>query len=216
MTLADKAPKPKRCKSPECRQMFTPANSMQSVCHYKCGLALAAIQRARKEAKLAREDRQKTRERKEALKTRGDYVQEATSAVQAYRRLYELSIGSGCISCGKTQEEVQAAQGWKSGGAWDGGHWMGKGARPELRLEPMNIWLQCKGCNGGSAKHARKGETVKEGFEAGVIARIGKEAAEALKNDHRPRHYTVDQLKEITRDYRAKTRELKRATNGSC
>lgn len=210
MTPTVKPPKQKRCKNPACRQPFPPANSLQTVCGYKCGLALAAIQRKKREAQLAREDRQKTRERKEALKTRGDYVQEAEKAVRDYRRLYELSIGSGCISCGKTQEEVQAAQGWKSGGAWDGGHWMGKGARPELRLIPENLWLQCKSCNAGSSKYARKGETVKEWFEAGVIARIGREAAEALKNDNRPRHYTVDQLKEITREYRAKTRELKR------
>lgn len=211
MSLPAKPPKPKRCKSPECRQMFTPANSMQTVCHYKCGLVIAAIQRKKKEAQLAREDRKDTRERKERLKTYGDHVADAEKAVRDFRRLEELALGSGCMSCGKSQEEVKAAQGWKIGGAFDAGHWMGKGARPELRLEPFNIWLQCKACNGGSAKYARKGESVKEGFEAGVIARIGEEAAMALKHDHRARHYTVDDLKAITKEYRAKTRELKKA-----
>jgi hypothetical protein len=182
---------------------------MQVVCSPKCGLVLAAIQRKRKEAQLAREDRKDTRERKEKLKTYGDHVADAEKAVRDFRRLEELSTGSPCISCGKSQEEVKAAQGCKIGGAFDAGHWMGKGARPELRLEPMNIWLQCKACNGGSAKYARKGESVKEGFEAGVIARLGEEAAEALKNDHRARHYTVEDLKSITREYRAKVRELK-------
>jgi hypothetical protein len=208
--MQQKAPKPKKCKSPECRQLFTPQNSMQTVCHYKCGLVIAAIARKRKEAQLEREDKRQTRERREKLKTYGDHVADAEKALRDFRRLEELSLGSGCMSCGASQEEVRAAQGWKIGGAFDAGHWMGKGARPELRLEPLNLWLQCKACNGGSAKYARKGESVKEGFEAGVIARIGLEAAMALKHDHRPRHYTVDQLKEITREYRAKTRELKR------
>ena len=211
MTLPAKTPRPKKCRNPACRQPFSQRNSLQVVCSPKCGLALAEITRARKQKDLDRVERKDTRERKERLKTYGDHVDDAEKAVRDCRRLEELAMGSGCMSCGKSQEEVQAAQGWKTGGAFDAGHWMGKGARPELRLEPMNIWLQCKGCNGGSAKYARKGESVKEGFEAGVIERIGKEAAEALKNDHRARHYTVDDLKAITKEYRAKTRELKRA-----
>jgi len=200
--------KPKKCRS--CRESFKPKNSMQVVCSAACGLLMARQARERKEAQLAKEERKAHRERKERLKTRVDFLKDAEKAVRDYRRLYELSIGSGCISCGKSQEEIKAAQGWKTGGAFDAGHWMGKGARPELRLEPLNIWLQCKACNGGSAKYARKGESVKDGFEAGVIERIGREAANELKNDHKPRHYTIDDLKAITKEYRSKTRELKR------
>lgn len=200
--------KPKKCRA--CRESFQPNNSMQVVCSPGCGLLIARQARERKEAQLAKEERKQTRERKERLKTRVDFLKDAEKAVRDYRRIYELSIGSGCISCGKSQEEIKAAQGWKTGGAFDAGHWMGKGARPELRLEPLNIWLQCKACNGGSAKYARKGESVKDGFEAGVIERMGREAANELKNDHKPRHYTIDDLKAITKEYRAKTRELKR------
>lgn len=200
--------KPKKCRA--CRESFQPNNSMQVVCSAACGLLMARQARERKEAQLAKEERKAHRERKQRIKTWAEYLKDAEKAVRDYRRLYELSIGSGCISCGKSQEEIKAAQGWKTGGAFDAGHWMGKGARPELRLEPLNIWLQCKACNGGSAKYARKGESVKDGFEAGVIERIGREAAEGLKNDHKPRHYTIDDLKAIAKEYRAKTRELKR------
>ncbi|OPK08126.1 hypothetical protein BZ164_00055, partial [Pseudomonas veronii] len=42
-------------------------------------------------------------------------------------------------------------------------------------------------------------------------ARIGLDAVEALEADHMPRKETVEQLKAITAEYRAKTRELKRA-----
>ncbi|MBS4081900.1 recombination protein NinG, partial [Pseudomonas rustica] len=132
----------------------------------------------------------------------------AEKAVRDYRRTYELSIGSGCISCGESQESILHAQGWKTGGAFDAGHFLGKGARPELRLVPSNIWLQCKSCNAGSSKYARKGQTVSQAFREGLIARIGLEAVEALEADHTPRKETVEQLKAITAEYRTKTREL--------
>jgi hypothetical protein len=159
---------------------------------------------------LADIERKDIKVRKEALKSRSDHLKDAEKAVRDHRRTYELSIGSGCMSCGQSQEEVRAAQGWKVGGAFDAGHFMGKGARPELRLEPMNIWLQCKACNSGSYMHARKGYTVSQGFRAGLIARIGLEAVEAIEADHEPRKYTVEELKAITAEYRAKTRELKK------
>ncbi len=137
-------------------------------------------------------------------------MKDAEKAVRDNRRTYELSIGSGCICCGGSQESILHAQGWKTGGAFDAGHFLGKGARPELRLVPNNIWLQCKSCNAGSSKFSRKGETVSQGFRAGLIARIGLEAVEALEADHAPRKETIEQLKAITADYRAKTKELKK------
>ena len=209
--IAERAPRQRKCANPACDVKFTPKIG-QKVCCWQCGLAVANKPENQKKARMAIEQRERREigERREKLKSHGDYVQEATSAVQAYRRVYELSIGSGCISCGKSQAEIEAAQGWKTGGAWDGGHYLSKGARPELRLEENNIWLQCKGCNGGSAKYARKGESVRNGFRAGLIERIGLPAVEALEADHRPRKYTIDELKQITAHYRALLRDLKK------
>lgn len=207
--LKPKPPRPKTCK--HCKAQFQPARNFQSWCSPDCAVEIAKAKQAKQRAQEATKERAETRERKEKLKTYGDHVADAEKAVRDFRRNEELYMGSGCISCGKDQAEIIAAQGWKVGGAFDAGHWMGKGARPELRLEPSNIWLQCKSCNGGSAKYARKGESVKEAFEAGVIARLGEEAAMALKHDHRPRHYTVEQLKEITSHYRARLRTLKKS-----
>ncbi|SDY30415.1 recombination protein NinG [Pseudomonas sp. NFIX28] len=209
--LKSGGPRRKRC--PSCRVMFVPARTSQAVCgEIECAIAYGQSEKGQARAKKALADvgRREIKDRKEKLKSRGDHVQDAEKAVRDCRRTFELWIGSGCISCGKTQEEVQAAQGWKTGGAWDAGHFLGKGARPELRLEPNNIWLQCKSCNAGSYKYARKGLTVSQGFREGLIARIGLEAVEALEADHEPRKYTVDELKAITTEYRAKTRELKR------
>ena len=210
--LKSGAPRRKRC--PECRVMFTPSRSSQAVCgEIECAIAYGKSEKGQASAKKALADvgRRDIEVRKEALKTRSDHMKDAEKAVRDYRRTYELSIGSGCISCGESQESILHAQGWKVGGAFDGGHFMGKGARPELRLEPTNIWLQCKACNSGSYMHARKGYTVSQGFRTGLIARIGLDAVEALEADHAPRKETMEQLKAITAEYRAKTRELKRA-----
>ena len=205
-----KAPKPKKCKNPACGDSFVPQRLGQAVCGYKCGLAIKDVNQAKARKALDQIGRAEIQVRKEALKTRSDHLKDAEKAVRDYRRTYELSIGSGCISCGESQESILAAQGWKTGGAFDAGHFLGKGARPELRLMPNNIWLQCKSCNAGSSKYARKGQTVSQAFREGLIARIGLEAVEALEADHAPRKETIEQLKAITAEYRAKTRELKK------
>ena len=205
-----KAPKPKKCKNPACGDSFVPQRLGQAVCGYKCGLAIKDLNQAKARKALDQIGRAEIQVRKEALKTRSDHLKDAEKAVRDYRRTYELSIGSGCISCGESQESILAAQGWKTGGAFDAGHFLGKGARPELRLMPNNIWLQCKSCNAGSSKYARKGQTVSQAFREGLIARIGLEAVEALEADHAPRKETIEQLKAITAEYRAKTRELKK------
>ena len=211
MTIERKPAKPKKCRVATCRASFVPQRLGQAVCSPKCALAIVEVQKAKEKKSLAQAGRRDIRERKEALKSRGDHLKDAEKAVRDYRRTYELSIGSGCISCGESQESILHAQGWKTGGAFDAGHFLGKGARPELRLAPSNIWLQCKSCNAGSSKYARKGQTVSQAFREGLIARIGLEAVEALEADHTPRKETVEQLKAITAEYRAKTRELKRA-----
>jgi hypothetical protein len=211
MAIQSKPPRPKTCINEECRASFVPQRLGQKVCSPACGLATKDVNADKARKALADVGRSEIKVRKEALKTRADHIKDAEKAVRDYRRTYELSIGSGCISCGESQESILAAQGWKTGGAFDAGHFLGKGARPELRLIPNNIWLQCKSCNAGSSKYARKGETVSQAFRTGLIARIGLEAVEALEADHGPRKYTVDELKAITAEYRAKTRELRRA-----
>lgn len=208
--LTTKQPKPKTCKNPDCRASFVPQRLGQAVCSPKCGLAIKEVNQEKARKSLDQVGRADIKVRKEALKSRGDHMKDAEKAVRDYRRTYELSIGSGCISCGESQESILHAQGWKTGGAFDAGHFLGKGARPELRLVPSNIWLQCKSCNAGSSKYARKGQTVSQAFREGLIGRIGLEAVEALEADHAPRKETAEQLKAITAEYRAKTRELKK------
>jgi len=210
MLASVKERKAKTCRVESCRASFVPMRLGQAVCSPACAILDAPKNQVRARKAIDQRERREIKVRKEKLKSRSEHLHDAEKAVRDYRRTYELSIGSGCISCGESQESILAAQGWKTGGAFDAGHFLGKGARPELRLIPANIWLQCKSCNAGSSKYARKGETVSQGFRAGLIARIGLEAVEALEADHEPRKYTVEELKAITAEYRAKTRNLKK------
>lgn len=160
-------------------------------------------------AERLKAERKKDRERKEKLKNRGDFVKEAQAAINKFRRLEELAKGRGCISCERTQEEVQGTDGWKPGGAWDAGHFISVGANASLRFEPRNIWLQCKSCNAGSAKYAKKAATVAKSFEANLIALEGQDLVAWLNGPHEPKHYTIEELKEIKATYKKKLRELK-------
>ncbi len=188
-----------------CSQPFDKARMGQVVCGVACAKKLPVINR-----KAERADRKATKQRLAALKTRSQWMKEAKTAMQKMRRLEELSAGHGCMSCGRSQQEVAGTDGWKPGGAWDGGHYIGKGARPELALEPRNIWLQCKSCNGGSGKYARKAATVNQSFRANLIERIGLDAVEGLESDHRPQRHTIEDLQRIIADCRARAKELQK------
>lgn len=207
--MTPKAPKQKACKN--CKTKFTPMSSWANACSPLCGLEIARAKRIKAEQAAKVKERQADRVTREKQKTRGQWVAEAKIAIQRFRRLEELAKGSGCISCLRTQQEVMGTDGWKPGGAWDGGHFLSKGARPELALEPLNIWLQCKSCNAGGGKYARKGYTVNAAFEANLIAKEGAELVDWLNGPHEPKHYSTDDLKAIKATYAAKTRELLKA-----
>lgn len=200
-------PKPRHCEV--CQTLYTPQRMGQRVCSVPCAAKSAKV--SRKEAVAeARLDRKRTRERKEAIKPRAKWLAEAKVAIQAYRRHEELSKGRGCMSCGRSREEVEAGES-RPGGYWDGGHFKSKGAFPEMALEPLNIWLQCKSCNAGSGKYARKGYTVNASFESNLATQEGQELVDWLNGPHDPKHYDTDQLKGIRDHYRAELKKIKKA-----
>ncbi|HET6890509.1 MAG TPA: recombination protein NinG [Pyrinomonadaceae bacterium] len=208
MSLEPTKRKSKRCKI--CSESFVPVRSIQPTClNFDCQVAYANKVSRKGMAERLKAERKKDRERKEKLKNRGDWVKEAQAAINKFRRLEELAKGRSCISCERTREEVQGTDGWKPGGAWDAGHFISVGANASLRFEPRNIWLQCKSCNAGSAKYAKKAATVAKSFEANLIALEGPELVSWLNGPHEPKHYTIEDLKGIRDHYRAKLKELK-------
>lgn len=203
----------RKCKV--CRQPFQVFRSLQKICDgHECATVMVERAQAKAARINARADAADTRAKKEATKSRPKLLAEAKVATQAFRRLEELAKGRGCMSCGRSQEEVMAGEGWKPGGAWDGGHFISKGTSPELALEPLNVWLQCKSCNAGSGKYARKGYTVNKSFEANLIEAEGQALVDWLKGPHEPKKYAADQLRAIRDERRAMARELKKRIEG--
>ncbi|CAM3350873.1 Bacteriophage Lambda NinG protein [Pseudomonas gessardii] len=189
--LTTKQPKPKTCKNPACRASFVPQRLGQAVCSPKCALATVEVQKAKEKKSLAQAGRRDIKVRKEKLKSRADHLKDTQHAFNAWIRARDA--GQPCISCGTTADVQYCA-----------GHYRTTAASPELRFEPLNVHLQCnRNCNMG-----KSGNLL--GYRPGLIEKIGIHAVEWLEGPHEPKKYTVEQLKAMTAEYRAKTRELKK------
>lgn len=177
----------KRCGA--CREQFTPQRSMQKVCSGACGLALAKVKRE-KEEKAA------TKARREAIKTRSEWLAEVQVVVNRYCRLRDTLAGYGCITCGARPEA-------KFGGAMDAGHWLSRGSHPQHRLNTFNIALQC-------VKENRYAGGAPLKFRAALIERIGLERVERLESDHRPAKFDIPYLKRFKRIFAKRAARLKK------
>ena len=151
-------------------------------------MKLAAAKREKAERTAKTLERKADAAKRERLKSRSDYAKEAQTAFNHWVRLRDK--GRPCISCGRYHQGQNHA-----------GHFLSVGARPELRYEPLNVWLQCAPCN----THLSGNAVL---FRAALVREIGVEKVEWLEGPHEPRKYTVDDLKEIKRIYSAKAREL--------
>lgn len=196
--LAAKQPKAKTCKSPACRASFVPQRLGQAVCSPACGLAIKDVNQTKARKSLAQVERREIKVRKEKLKSRADHLREAQAAVNEYVRLRDAHLP--CISCDSTPNDNDLM----TGSRWDAGHYRSVGACPELRFEPLNIHRQCVKCNRNLSGNAVE-------YRIRLVQRIGAEKVAWLEGLHPACKYTVEEIKAIKAEYRAKTRELKRA-----
>lgn len=190
MSLPSKPPRPKTCKNELCRASFSPQRLGQAVCSPSCGLAIKDVNQEKARKALADVGRKELQAAKERIKPKGQYVREAQVAINAWVRLRDAALP--CVSCGRHHE-----------GQYHAGHYRTVAGSPELRFEPLNIHKQCAPCN-----NHKSGDIVNYRIE--LVKRIGAELVEWLEGKHEPKRYTVEDLKAITAEYRAKTRELKR------
>ena len=188
-------PKLKTCKS--CKGKFEPTQFAQVVCDYKCGLRHVEAQRRKKKAKEDKEDRKDLRRRKEALKTKGEYLKEAQIVFNKFIRLRDNK--EPCISCQKFTND----KGLTTGSRWDCGHYKSRGAHPELRFEELNCAKQCVKCN-----RELSGNIVS--YRMNLINKIGIEKLDWLEGNHKPTNYTIEDVKEIKKKYAKKARELEK------
>ena len=196
MTIERKQPKAKKCKVATCGATFIPARLGQSVCSPACAIIDAPRHQEKARKSLAQVERKEIKVRKEKLKSRGDHMREAQQAFNEFIRTRDQAAGHLCISSGKLLD-------W-SGNAVDAGHYRSVGSAPHLRFDERNCHAQSKQDN-----RFLSGNAVD--YRIGLIARIGQDAVDSLESDQSVRKYTIEDIKAIKAEYRAKTRELKRA-----
>lgn len=187
-------PKVRKCKM--CPTMFEQRSMSQIVCSPACAVKWAARKFERDVAKQAKAERARDRARREKLKTRSDWMKEAQAAFNAFIR--ERDKDKPCICCGRTETKVSGL----GAHGWDCGHYRSTGSAPHLRFDERNAHRQLVLCN-------RYGAGRAVDYRIGLIVRVGIEAVEALEADQTVRKWTIDELRAIRNEYRAKLKALR-------
>jgi len=178
--------RPKKCKG--CGERFRPMRPMQTACGVECARVVAS-------QKLAKDQSKADKAKRESLKTRRDYLEEAQRAFNKFVRLRDA--GRPCICCGRPLELGA------NGGGFDAGHYRSIGSAPHLRFEPDNCHAQSKQCN-------RWGSGRAVDYRLGLIGRIGLARVEALEANQETRKWSIAELKAIRDTYKAKAKELEK------
>jgi hypothetical protein len=158
--------------------------------------------KAKKQAQDAKKERIEYRNAKDQQKRPRDWIREVQAVFNKFIRARDAE--KPCVSCGR--EEVEQTV----GGKWDCGHYLSVGSHPELRFEELNAAKQCKSCNGGSGRYAKKNHTVSASYRVELINRIGIERVEWLEGPHEHKHYSIEDLKAIKAEYKAKLKALEK------
>ena len=172
----------RRCKT--CRKKV-PAESafvtqLRAFCSFDCLQAFTKSEQGRKT--IAKSSLAETRERKQKLKTKSDYLKEAQAAFNAYVRARDKD--DACISCGNYVLNDQI------GGGWDAGHYRSTGSAPHLRFHLWNCHKQCVKCNrflSGNVAEYRKG----------LIRKIGIDKVMEIESDNQERRFDIEYLQRI-------------------
>lgn len=174
--------KDKKCRW--CKKPFTPAQSLQVVCTPRCALAYS-------KSKKDKAFKAETRTMRKALndKDRALWIKKSQEACNGYIRERDKSLP--CVSCGRHHD-----------GQYHAGHYIPAGRGAALRFDERNIHKQCAPCN-----NHKSGNLVE--YRRHLICRVGLEVVEWLESNHDIKRWTVDELKEIEREYKDKLKQLR-------
>lgn len=166
--MKKKAVKEKQCCI--CAFRFIPRTTTQKVCSPNCAIKL---NKKKKEKEFDAE----TRRLKSTIKTRKDFAEDAQTSINRYVRARDAK--DPCISCGRYHS-----------GQYHAGHWLSRGAFPELSYCLHNINKQCAPCN----NHKSGNQAA---YRIRLIKKIGIDKVEALEGPHGPLKPSISYLKRI-------------------
>lgn len=173
----------KTCKS--CKQKFRPERQMQQVCSYECSIEYAKKHLSTKAKEV------KTKQRR-ALKAfnDSDINKLKRLAQMVFNKYIRLRDGNTCISCGYVGNSRQI----------HAGHYKPSGGFSALRYNENNVHSQCSICNNHLSANLIP-------YRENLIKKIGIDEVEKLESTTEPYRYTVEELQEIIKTYRLKTKE---------
>lgn len=164
-----------------CKDKFNPKYFLQKTC-----LKPSCILAYSKEVK-ANEWKEQKKVIKESLKSRSQHLNELQVIFNKWIRLRDKDLN--CISCSKPCKKRNA------------GHYRSVGSCPELRLEPLNVHLQCEYCN--TYLHANL-----INYRINLIHKIGLNSVEWLEGKHNPKKYSIEDIKEMKIKYKELIKKL--------
>ncbi len=179
--------KPKKCRW--CKELFQPANSMQVVCDYKCGIKLAESKRIAKESQVLRVAHNEAKKRIKD-NDRPYWIKRAQIAFNGWIRARDT--GLPCISCDCPDGK----------GKRNAGHYRPAGVNAALRFEPDNCHGQCERCN-----TSLSGNLIP--YRKALLLKIGLDRLDSLESNNDIKRWTIDELKAIEIEYKAKLKRLR-------
>jgi hypothetical protein len=190
-TLKHKTMKPKTCK--KCGETFTPDRPFQKACKYQCAIELA-------QAKAEKEkNKENSKAKKEFQQSDRKFLLElAQKTCNTYIRMRD---GKHCISCGYDGSK-QYVNDEYIGRKMDAGHFKSQGGNSSIRYDEANIHAQCVKCNRYESANLVP-------YREALIKKIGMDEVERLETTKNTKLWSVDELQEIIKVYKAKIKGLK-------
>jgi hypothetical protein len=185
----------RKCRRQSCRTPLPTAKlsdkwQAKGFCTVDC-MAGHGMDRATKARE--RQHKAETKTRRDKIKSKTEWLNEAQTAFNAYVRERDRLMGLGCISCGTTKPDIQ----------YHAGHYRTRKAAPQLRFDEDNCHRQCSACN----LHL-SGNLIK--YRMVLQFRIGDKDLERIENDNSQARFTIEDAKRIKAEYKAKLAELKK------
>jgi len=185
----------KRCKV--CKEKFTPLYlTTQPVCNkVECISEWGRIQREKQQEARRKAQRKDTRIRKEKLKTRSEYAQEAQQAVNKYVRIRDR--GKPCCSCDKPDDGSHQRH---------ASHYRSTKAASCIRFNLWNIHASCQQCN-----TALSGNVLE--YRIRLIKKIGLARVEWLESQNGIVRYSEEYLKRLKKVFAKRVRMAEKRYN---
>lgn len=173
-----------------CESEFEPFTTTQKVCSTPCAIELINL---KKEQKAQREWNKEKKVRKDALKSKSDWLNDLQVVVNKYVRLRDS--GKPCCSCDKPDDGTHQRH---------ASHYRSVGACSALRFNLKNIHASCQQCN-----TAKSGNLLE--FRIRLVAKHGVEYVEWLESQNQVVRYDLDYINRFKRIFnkKAKLKQLR-------